>query len=139
MVNPLYFLELNLSSFPYTICQAFLQTESEIIVNINNMEALNIDNLRNRRGAKSCPHQPPFQMQGKRPAFPYILYEEIMIMNNTVLIVEDHSAIRSALKQWLKLEFPRINIIDTATGEDAVNIVKAIMPDVVLMDKVCQV
>ncbi len=55
-------------------------------------------------------------------------------MDNTVLIVEDHSAIRNALKQWLKLEFPRINIIDASTGEDAVSIVKAIMPEVILMD-----
>jgi len=55
-------------------------------------------------------------------------------MDDTILIVEDHSAIRNALKQWLKLEFPRVNIIDAATGEDAVNIVKAITPDLVLMD-----
>lgn len=55
-------------------------------------------------------------------------------MADTILIVEDHDSVRNSLIDWLCAVFPKINVIGTKTGEEALNIVKKIIPKIVIMD-----
>lgn len=52
----------------------------------------------------------------------------------SILIVEDHDGVRSALHKWLADEFPGDRILDARTGEEAVDLAHAQRPDIVLMD-----
>jgi len=55
-------------------------------------------------------------------------------MTDIILIVEDHDPVRESLKQWIKGIFPEFKIIGIKTGEEALNIIKNIMPKIVIMD-----
>lgn len=52
----------------------------------------------------------------------------------TIMIVEDHDAVRAALCDWLGAAFPNCIVIEAKSGEEAVDLALAQPPDVVLMD-----
>lgn len=52
----------------------------------------------------------------------------------TILIVEDHDALRDSLKTWLGTIFKDCNILQAKNGEEALDRVFAHLPDIVLMD-----
>jgi DNA-binding NarL/FixJ family response regulator len=55
-------------------------------------------------------------------------------MSKTILIVEDHIAVRDSLREWLQTEFPQCDVVGAANGEEAVAIAEARSPRVVVMD-----
>ena len=55
-------------------------------------------------------------------------------MPGTILIVEDHHALRNSLQMWLGMEFPLYLVIGAATGEEAVAICRYTAPDAIVMD-----
>ena len=55
-------------------------------------------------------------------------------MWRTVLIVDDHKAMRWALRNWLKIAFPQCRIVEAASGEEAVTLTQTVNPDLVIMD-----
>jgi DNA-binding NarL/FixJ family response regulator len=52
----------------------------------------------------------------------------------TILIVEDHDALRDSLRKWLSSIFPDCNFIDAKSGEEAIKLASSHLPDIVLMD-----
>lgn len=55
-------------------------------------------------------------------------------MQATILIVDDHKAFRSSLRDWLGTVFPSCHVIEAASGEESIDIAKEMTPSVVLMD-----
>jgi len=55
-------------------------------------------------------------------------------MSVTIMIVEDHEQVRGALRDWLQLALGDCQIVEAATGEDAVDIAAKQQPALVLMD-----
>ncbi len=55
-------------------------------------------------------------------------------MNKTVLIVEDHLAVRATLKAWLETLFPDFDILDVGSGEEAVELVQNQPLNAIVMD-----
>jgi DNA-binding NarL/FixJ family response regulator len=55
-------------------------------------------------------------------------------MPPTILIVEDHDALRASLRHWLKAVFVGCRWLEAASGEEAVAVAGAEFPDLVLMD-----
>ena len=55
-------------------------------------------------------------------------------MQATILIVEDHQALRSSLRDWLETVFPSCHVIEAASGEESIDIAKEMTPSIVLMD-----
>jgi NarL family two-component system response regulator LiaR len=55
-------------------------------------------------------------------------------MSATILIVEDHEAMRQALRGWLEITFPACRVIEAAGGEEAIVMAEAFSPHVVVMD-----
>ena len=55
-------------------------------------------------------------------------------MKPTILIVEDHDAVRTSLCDWLSTIFPDCRFLEAKTGENAVALVCTRPPDIVLMD-----
>jgi DNA-binding NarL/FixJ family response regulator len=55
-------------------------------------------------------------------------------MPATILIVEDHDAVRRALRDWLEVEFPQCRVIEAASGEEAVALIRIESPRLVVMD-----
>ncbi|MEW6717013.1 MAG: response regulator transcription factor [Chloroflexota bacterium] len=51
-----------------------------------------------------------------------------------ILIVEEHKAVRNALRDWLKVEFPRDRLCEAVSGEQAITIARRENPDLVVMD-----
>ena len=56
------------------------------------------------------------------------------MVHPTILIVEDHDALRKSLRNWLDITLPDCQFLEAQTGEEAVALVDAQLPDVVLMD-----
>jgi DNA-binding NarL/FixJ family response regulator len=52
----------------------------------------------------------------------------------TIMIVEDHSAVSVLLQQYLRVEFPGHRFISASRGDQAVGLVAAENPDLVVMD-----
>ena len=52
----------------------------------------------------------------------------------TILIVEDHDAVRTSLRDWLSATFPDWTLVEAKSGEEAVDLALARPPDVVLVD-----
>jgi DNA-binding NarL/FixJ family response regulator len=52
----------------------------------------------------------------------------------TILIVEDHDAVRRSLRDWLEAVFPQYGFVEAASGEEAVAIAQARSPRAVIMD-----
>ena len=58
-------------------------------------------------------------------------------MPATILIVEDHDAVRRSLRDWLEVEFPRCRVIEVASGEQAITLIRSEAiesPRLVVMD-----
>ena len=55
-------------------------------------------------------------------------------MSPTILIVEDHSTVRKSLRDWLETEFPQCDVVEAASGEEAIVVARARSPRVVVMD-----
>jgi DNA-binding NarL/FixJ family response regulator len=55
-------------------------------------------------------------------------------MPTTILIVEDHDAVRGSLREWLETVFPQCHILEAASGEEAVVMAQANTPRLVVMD-----
>jgi len=55
-------------------------------------------------------------------------------MQATILIVDDHQALRSSLRDWLETVFPSCHVIEAASGEESIDIAKEMTPSIVLMD-----
>ena len=55
-------------------------------------------------------------------------------MPATILIVEDHDAVRRSLRDWLEVEFPQCRVIGAASGEQAIALIRTESPRLVVMD-----
>jgi len=55
-------------------------------------------------------------------------------MAATILIVEDHDAVRRSLRDWLEVEFPQCHVIEATSGEQAVALIQTESPRLVVMD-----
>jgi two-component system invasion response regulator UvrY len=55
-------------------------------------------------------------------------------MPATILIVEDHDAVRRSLRDWLKVEFPQCRVIEAVSGEEAMALTQIESPHLVVMD-----
>ena len=55
-------------------------------------------------------------------------------MTATILIVEDHDAVRKSLRDWLGVEFPQCRAIEAASGEEAIALIRTESPRLVVMD-----
>jgi DNA-binding NarL/FixJ family response regulator len=56
------------------------------------------------------------------------------VIKPTILIVEDHDALRDSLRRWLSSIFPDCDFLEAKTGEDAVALIPDRLPDIVIMD-----
>ena len=52
----------------------------------------------------------------------------------TILIVEDHDAVRASLREWLEAVFHECQVVEAASGEEAVAMARVTRPRVVVMD-----
>jgi DNA-binding NarL/FixJ family response regulator len=52
----------------------------------------------------------------------------------TILIVEDHDALRDSLRRWLSSTFPDCTFFEAGSGEEAVAMASSQLPNIVLMD-----
>jgi len=52
----------------------------------------------------------------------------------TLLVVEDHEALRDSLKNWLLTVFEDFRVFLAASGEEAVDKAAELKPDIILMD-----
>ena len=55
-------------------------------------------------------------------------------MSPHILIVEDHQGVRQSLREWLELSFPRYQLLEAASGEEAVGMARTMPPSLVIMD-----
>jgi DNA-binding NarL/FixJ family response regulator len=55
-------------------------------------------------------------------------------MPDTILIVEDHDAVRRSLRDWLEVEFRQCRVIEAASGEEAIALIRIESPRLVVMD-----
>lgn len=54
-------------------------------------------------------------------------------MPATILIVENHDAVRSALRDWLEISFPQTRVIETTSGEEAIALLRDETPGLIVM------
>lgn len=55
-------------------------------------------------------------------------------MSQSILIVEDHAGVRQSLREWLELSFPDYELLEAASGEEAVATAQAKSPSLIIMD-----
>ena len=55
-------------------------------------------------------------------------------MPATILVVDDHEAVRWGLREWLELAFPGCRVIEANSGEEAIVLTINESPRVVVMD-----
>ncbi len=55
-------------------------------------------------------------------------------MLGTILIIEDHEAMRKLLREWLEMVFPQYQIVGTATAEEGISAVETHPPRVAIVD-----
>ena len=55
-------------------------------------------------------------------------------MQSTILVVEDHDAVRKSLREWLETVFPQHHVIEAASGEEAISLAQRESPCLVVMD-----
>lgn len=55
-------------------------------------------------------------------------------MGGTILVVDNHDALREALRTWLEAVLPGHVIVEATSGEEAIAVVSDALPDVILMD-----
>jgi two-component system, NarL family, response regulator DegU len=56
------------------------------------------------------------------------------VKDPALLIVDDHVQVRKALRDLVRASFPHCRVLEAGSGEDAVEVVCAEQPDIVLMD-----
>jgi len=56
------------------------------------------------------------------------------VANSTIMIVEDHNALRRSLREWLAGIFPACSFIEAVSGEEAITVARAGSPDIIIMD-----
>jgi DNA-binding NarL/FixJ family response regulator len=52
----------------------------------------------------------------------------------TILVVEDHDAVRESLSEWLQVKFPVCRVLGARCGEDALALASVESLDLVVMD-----
>jgi len=52
----------------------------------------------------------------------------------TILIAEDHEALRITLRDWISASFANTNILEARDGEEAISVTVDQQPNVILMD-----
>jgi DNA-binding NarL/FixJ family response regulator len=52
----------------------------------------------------------------------------------TVLVVEDHDALRRSLHEWIQAVFPDCSVVEARSGEEAVVNAPLFLPAIILMD-----
>jgi len=57
-----------------------------------------------------------------------------LLVEPSILIVEDNGPLRSALREWLATSFPRSPLFEATSGEEAVTVAGREHPDIILMD-----
>lgn len=66
---------------------------------------------------------------------PKVLMTLMTATPKTILITDDHSIIRSTLREWLSGEFPDLEVLEASSGENALDILSDdISPDLVVLD-----
>jgi len=55
-------------------------------------------------------------------------------MTATILVIEDHDAVRKSLRDWLQVEFPQCRVIEAVSGEEAIALIRTESPRLVVMD-----
>ena len=55
-------------------------------------------------------------------------------MQANILIVEDHNAVRKALKDLLEIEYPEFKFSEATCGEEAIKLIDLESPDLIVMD-----
>lgn len=61
-------------------------------------------------------------------------HNERRARQNVVLIVEDHSGLRTALQHWLSASLPDCRLLSAASGEEGIAIAQAQRPGIALLD-----
>jgi NarL family two-component system response regulator LiaR len=56
------------------------------------------------------------------------------VKSKTILLVDDHDALRKTLREWLEVLFPHHVVIEAARGEEAVTIAQRESPALIIMD-----
>jgi two-component system invasion response regulator UvrY len=69
----------------------------------------------------------------KRVCLPSALSKGFEVFS-TILIVEDHAAVRKSLCDWLRVMLPDCEFVEAQSGEEAMSLTDAQPPDLVLMD-----
>ena len=59
---------------------------------------------------------------------------DILVPKPTILIVEDHEAVRASLKNLLVASLTDFQFLEATTGEEAIALVRAHRPEIVLID-----
>ena len=55
-------------------------------------------------------------------------------MDDAILIVDNNSRFRAALRGWLEMMLPQHGVVDVGSAEEALDIAKTYAPRVVIMD-----
>jgi DNA-binding NarL/FixJ family response regulator len=55
-------------------------------------------------------------------------------MLETILIVEDHESVRRALRDWLAVSFPQLRVIEAASAEEAIFLIRSETPHLIIID-----
>ena len=55
-------------------------------------------------------------------------------MSKTIMIVEDHPAVRTSLVAWVQTEFSHTEIVSVSSGEEAVAAYDTYQPQLIVMD-----
>jgi DNA-binding NarL/FixJ family response regulator len=55
-------------------------------------------------------------------------------MPTTILVVDDHDAVRTALRQWLEVVFPQSRVVEACNGEQAIALAATCSLQLVVMD-----
>ncbi len=55
-------------------------------------------------------------------------------MDQPILLGEDHQGVKKSLREWLDVSFPRYQLLEASTGEEAIAVTQAASPCLVIMD-----
>lgn len=56
------------------------------------------------------------------------------MMPTTILIVDDHDLMRKTLRQFLEARFAGCDVIEAASGEEAISLAQVSSPQIIIMD-----
>jgi DNA-binding NarL/FixJ family response regulator len=55
-------------------------------------------------------------------------------MATTILVVDGHEMVRTALRQWLEEEFPSASVVEAVSGNEAIERIRFQVPSLVIID-----